>query len=237
MTKAADFLGRSMALASMLWRVASPQRDARPPAQVKDDKAAVDADAPVAVSLVAARELKTPRVVTLSGTLVGAEEADVAAGAAGKVLATFVERGSVVRKGAVLVKLDARSVGAQAAQAAADAEASRVQAAQAKLDCDRTEKMLEKGAISKADYDKQHTACESQQVDRAVGGGAQVADRRGAARHGDPRAVFGHGRRALGQPRRIRAAPTRRSSRWSTSIRCASRSRCRRPTCRWSSRG
>ena len=65
----------------------------------------------------------------------------------------------------MLVKLDARSVGAQAAQAAADAEGSRVQAAQAKLDCDRTEQMLEKGAISKADYDKQHTACEIQQVD------------------------------------------------------------------------
>ena len=160
MMKAADFLGRSLALATLV-TCGVTAAGCKAPAQVKDDKATVDADAPVAVSLVAARELKTPRVVTLSGTLVGSEEADVAAGAAGKVLATFVERGSVVRKGAVLVKLDARSVSAQATQAAADAEASRVQAAQAKLDCDRTEKMLEKGAISKADYDKQHTACES----------------------------------------------------------------------------
>ena len=133
----------------------------KPSAQVKDDKAALDADAPVAVSLVAAREVKAPRVVTLSGTLVGAEEADVAAGAAGKVIATYVERGSVVRKGAVMVKLDARAATAQATMAASDAEASRVQATQAKLDCDRTERMLEKGAISKSDYDKQHTACEA----------------------------------------------------------------------------
>jgi len=160
MMKAASFMGKFLALATLL-ACGVTAAGCKAPAQVKDDKATVDADAPVAVSLVAARELKTPRVVTLSGTLVGAEEADVAAGAAGKVLATFVERGSVVRKGAVLVKLDARSVGAQAAQAAADAEGSRVQAAQAKLDCDRTEKMLEKGAISKSDYDKQHTACES----------------------------------------------------------------------------
>jgi membrane fusion protein (multidrug efflux system) len=34
-------------------------------------------------------------------------------------------------------------------------------AQQAKLDCDRTEQMFQKGAISKADYDKAHTQCET----------------------------------------------------------------------------
>jgi membrane fusion protein (multidrug efflux system) len=126
-----------------------------------ETKAAPDADAPVAVSLVPAHEVKTPRLVTLSGTLIGSEEAQVAAGAAGKVLATYVERGSVVRKGAVLVRLDSRALSAQAQQATADAETSKLMAQQAKLDCDRTEHMFQKGAISKADYDKQHTACES----------------------------------------------------------------------------
>jgi membrane fusion protein, multidrug efflux system len=121
----------------------------------------VDADAPVTVSLIAAQEVKAPRVVTLSGTLAGAEEAEVAAGAAGKVIATYVERGSVVRKGTVLARLDARAASAQAAQAQADAEASKIQAKQSKLDCDRTEQMFQKGAISKADYDRAHTQCES----------------------------------------------------------------------------
>src|SRR5262245_40714335 len=124
----------------------------KPPEEATTAKA-VDADAPVAVSLVAAREVTTPRFVTLSGTLAGSEEAQVAAGAAGKVIATFVERGSVVKKGAVLVRLDSRAATAQAAQAAADAEASKIQAQQSKLDCERTEHMFEKGAISKADYD------------------------------------------------------------------------------------
>jgi membrane fusion protein (multidrug efflux system) len=128
---------------------------------VTEAKAAADADAPVAVSLVAAREVKAPRLVTLSGTLVGAEEAQVAAGAAGKVIGTYVERGSVVKKGAVLVRLDSRAASAQAAQAAADAEASKIQAQQSKLDCERTEHMFEKGAISKADFDKAHTQCEA----------------------------------------------------------------------------
>jgi membrane fusion protein (multidrug efflux system) len=123
---------------------------------------AADADAPpIAVSLVAVKEVKTPRFVTLSGTLVGSEQAAVAAGAAGKVIATYIERGSVVKKGAVLARLDARAVGAQAAQAAADLEGLKIQAAQSKLDCERTEKMFEKGAISKADYDRTHTQCEA----------------------------------------------------------------------------
>ena len=123
-------------------------------------KAVVDADAPVAVSLVEAQEIKTPRLVTLSGTLAGSEEAQVAAGAAGKVIATYVERGSVVKKGAVLARLDSRAASAQAAQAEADAEGTKIQAQQAKLDCDRTEQMFQKGAISKADYDRAHTQCE-----------------------------------------------------------------------------
>jgi membrane fusion protein (multidrug efflux system) len=123
---------------------------------------AMDAEAPpVAVSLVPVKEVKTPRVVTLSGTLIGAEEAQVAAGAAGKVVQTYVERGSVVKKGALLAKLDSRALGAQASQAEADLEGMKLQAAQTKLDCERTDRMFEKGAIAKADYDKIHTACAS----------------------------------------------------------------------------
>ncbi|HVU51581.1 MAG TPA: efflux RND transporter periplasmic adaptor subunit [Polyangia bacterium] len=120
-----------------------------------------EAAAPIAVKQAEAQALKVPRTLVLSGSLIGSQEAKVAAGAAGKVVATYVERGSVVRKGAVLVKLDARALGAQAQEAAAQAESAKAQEAQAKLDCARTEQMLAKGAISKADYDKAHTACES----------------------------------------------------------------------------
>jgi len=133
----------------------------KPDAENANKKAALDADVPVAVSLVAVHEVKAPRQVMLSGTLIGSEEAQVAAGAAGKVIATYIERGSVVKKGAVLAKLDSRAVSAQAEVAAADAEASKIQAQQSKLDCERTEHMFQKGAISKADYDKAHTQCEA----------------------------------------------------------------------------
>src|SRR5882724_11021702 len=100
--------------------------------------------APVAVKQVVAELLKVPRTLTLSGSLIGSEEAKVAAGAAGKVLSTHVERGAVVHKGAVLVRLDART-----------------QAAQAQLDCARTDQMFEKGAISKAEHDRARTQCQT----------------------------------------------------------------------------
>src|SRR5215471_9142766 len=60
---------------------------------------------PIAVKLVTAETINVPRVLTLSGTLIGAEQARVAAGAAGKVIVTYVERGSVVKKGSVLARL------------------------------------------------------------------------------------------------------------------------------------
>ncbi len=124
--------------------------------------APADAEAaPLAVKLVAAAVVKAPRVVTLSGSLIGAEEAQVAAGAAGKVIATYVERGSYVKKGAILARLDSRALTAQAAQAAADVESMKTQAAGAELDCGRVERLNAKGAISKADYDKARTQCQA----------------------------------------------------------------------------
>ena len=124
-------------------------------------QAAPDSTPPIAVKTAAARELRVPRTLILSGSLIGAEEAQVAAGATGKVLATQVERGSVVKKGAVLVRLDARTLSAQAQEAEAQLGSLKAQQAQAALDCERTEQMLKKGAISRADYDKTKTACET----------------------------------------------------------------------------
>jgi len=124
-----------------------------------ETKAAAPEAPPIAVTLVAVREVKVPRMLTLSGSLAGAEQAQVAAGAAGKVLATYVERGSLVKKGAPLARLDARMATAQAQEAEAQVESLQAQKTQAQLDCDRTQRMFDKGAISRADYDRAHTQC------------------------------------------------------------------------------
>ena len=91
-------IGKIAASAGLFALVAVGCKHAAP----TETKATPDADIAVAVSLVPARDVKTPRLVTLSGTLIGSEEAQVAAGAAGKVIATYVERGSVVKKGALI---------------------------------------------------------------------------------------------------------------------------------------
>lgn len=115
----------------------------------------------ISVTKILARDVKVPRQLTLSGSLIGAEEAQVAAGAAGKVLDTRVQRGSVVKKGMILARLDARAVGAQAAAADADLAVLKAQQAQAQLDCQRNEQMFQKGAVSKADHDRSQTQCQT----------------------------------------------------------------------------
>ncbi|HET6284836.1 MAG TPA: efflux RND transporter periplasmic adaptor subunit [Polyangia bacterium] len=115
----------------------------------------------IAVTVVEAKPIKVPRILTLSGTLAGTEEADVAAGAAGKVVATYVERGSVVHKGAVLARLDSRTVSAQAQEAGAQLESLKAQESQAQADCARNERLFEKGAIARADFDRAATQCKT----------------------------------------------------------------------------
>jgi membrane fusion protein (multidrug efflux system) len=48
---------------------------------------------------------------------------------------------------------------AQAQEAEAQVESLKLQQAQAQLDCERTQKMFDKGAISRADFDRAHTQC------------------------------------------------------------------------------
>src|SRR5690348_12675019 len=67
-----------------------------------------DSAPPVQVKAVVVDEKPMPRTLRLAGTLIPSEDSDVAAGVAGKVLATFVERGSYVKKGQPLARLDAR---------------------------------------------------------------------------------------------------------------------------------
>ncbi|HET6147958.1 MAG TPA: efflux RND transporter periplasmic adaptor subunit [Polyangia bacterium] len=158
------FSGRAATLAviSLALSLAAGCRRSAAEAPHPSSTTAAAAEAPpVSVKLVSTQQVKVPRVLTLSGTLIGGEESDVAAGAAGKILATYVERGSVVKKGAVLVRLDARTLNAQAREAEAQIGSLKAQQAQAALDCERTESMLKKGAIARADYDKSKTSCET----------------------------------------------------------------------------
>lgn len=115
--------------------------------------------APVAVEKATVDERAVPRTVALTGTLVANREAEVASDAAGRVLATFVERGDLVASGAPLARLDARAAALGSAEAAATAAGLRAQDENARLECERAERLFAEKAISRAERDRTATAC------------------------------------------------------------------------------
>ncbi len=106
-------------------------------------------------------ERSMPRTLLLTGTLAASRESDVASDAAGKVVKTFVERGDIVKKGAVLARLDASESAMAAAEAGASATAAEAQAKNARLECDRAEQLFGARAISRSEYDRMKTSCET----------------------------------------------------------------------------
>lgn len=124
--------------------------------------------APVQASTVVVGEAAVPSFLTLTGTLTAFEDSDVAAGAAGKVLSVHVERGSLVKKGDVLVRLDARAASAGAAEARAQVELVRTQKELAEADCQRNQQLFEGGSVSAADHQRVQAQCRNANANVAV---------------------------------------------------------------------
>jgi membrane fusion protein (multidrug efflux system) len=124
-------------------------------------KGPADAEAVVKVSLVEAAPRTLPTYLAVTGTLLAHEDSDVAANAAGRVLETYVERGSFVVKGAPLVRLDAKTAELSASEARAMAEATRAQKGLAEADCARADKLRAQGAVNQADYERMKAQCEA----------------------------------------------------------------------------
>jgi len=115
--------------------------------------------APVHVEMIEAREEPIPRVLALTGTLRGKQQTDLAANAAGRVLATFVERGSEVKIGDVMARLDVRAAALSASEARANVDLTKTRAETAKRDCDRYAALLAQGAIAQGEYDRVSDQC------------------------------------------------------------------------------
>src|SRR5882757_650818 len=63
----------------------------------------------VRVQTTTVEDADVPRFLTMTGTLIANQDADVAADVMGRIADTYVERGTFVRKGAPLARIDARS--------------------------------------------------------------------------------------------------------------------------------
>ena len=100
-----------------------------------------------------------PRSLSLTGTLRGERQTDLAANANGRVLEMLVERGAEVKKGALIARLDVRAAALSAAEAQASVALARAQEATATRECDRSKNLLAKGVISQAEFDRTSDLC------------------------------------------------------------------------------
>ena len=129
----------------------------------KEQKAAEHAakPKPIAVQTVQVVEREVPNTLVLAGTLKANQESDLAANASGRVMRTMVERGSYVGREQAVAQLDVRIASLSANEAEANVETSRTQRAAAQAECARYQQLLEKGAISTQEFDRQTTACKT----------------------------------------------------------------------------
>jgi membrane fusion protein, multidrug efflux system len=114
---------------------------------------------PVKVTTVAAVEAPTPEVIVVTGRITADQRSDVTADTQGKVINVMIERGQRVKMGQPVVQLDVRSAALGAREAAANLAAARAQKQPADQECDRTRSLLDKGAITRSEYDRQMTQC------------------------------------------------------------------------------
>lgn len=135
----------------------------------KDDGDTKTPTPPVQVPLAAVQEAQTPVVLTLTGMLAADQRSEVTADTQGKVISVLVERGQRVKMGQPVVQLDVRNAALSAREAQANLEAARAQKQLAEEECKRTQVLLDKGAITRSEYDRQATQCTStlQQVSAA----------------------------------------------------------------------
>lgn len=117
--------------------------------------------APVKLDLATVGEAPAPQQIVLTGMIKADQRLEVTADTAGKVLGVFVDRGQRVKQGQELVRLDVRTQTLSAKEAQANVASARAQRQLAEEECRRAQSLLDKGAITRSEYDRQTTQCTS----------------------------------------------------------------------------
>jgi len=117
--------------------------------------------APIKLELPVANEAPAPQQIVLTGIIKADQRLEVTADTAGKVLGVMVDRSQPVKQGQELVRLDVRSQALGAREAQANVASARAQRQLAEEECKRAQSLLDKGAITRSEYDRQITQCTS----------------------------------------------------------------------------
>jgi RND family efflux transporter MFP subunit len=105
------------------------------------------------VKTVKAAVSRTEGEVTVSASVVSREIARVASRVQGYVIELSVDAGDHVKKGQVLLRLDAKEMGEREAQAKAGLESATADLVRTRNDFERYKILFEKQAVAKKDYD------------------------------------------------------------------------------------
>ncbi|AKT44001.1 efflux RND transporter periplasmic adaptor subunit [Chondromyces crocatus] len=133
--------------------------------------AAAPAESPaetISVETMKVREQPMPRSMKLTGSLRGGQQTELAANTVGRVVSTFVERGSAVKKGDKLATLDVRGAAASMNEVRRSVELARAQSDAAKRDCDLNTKLFEQNVISAAERDRVADTCRNAEISLQV---------------------------------------------------------------------
>ncbi len=132
---------------------AASSSEAAPLAQVAtENPTSQRAAVPIATCTVA--EGSVPRYLYFTGELRGAKEAMLAADVAGKVVAAPIERGSVVKEGDVVLKLDNRAATLALREAEAALTEANLKADWARDELTRNQSMAKSNAISALEFER-----------------------------------------------------------------------------------
>ena len=131
------------------------------------------------VTVVVPGRTDVARTITASGALAARRDEPVGvAGEGGRVSNVYVDAGSWVRQGQVLASIDRSVQGQEANQLAASIQVARADAALAQNELDRSQSLVGRGFVSKADLDRKRAARDAAQarvrVAQAQLGGAQA---------------------------------------------------------------
>lgn len=132
----------------------------RPAAAVEEKR-----EEPVSVEVTEVTEIDAPQTLRLTGTLRGAKQTELAANVAGRVQETLVERGTEVKKGALLARVDVSAAALALAEARVQVEAFKTRQEINQADCDRYEALKAKGAVSDLEYDQVMAKCKTAPLD------------------------------------------------------------------------
>lgn len=114
---------------------------------------------PIRIQTAVVETQSVPKEIVVTGTLEPDQHTRLAANADGRVIEAPIERGQRVEKNAVLMRLDVRTAQLTQEEAAANLENLQSEAQVIKRDCERTEILFKKGAISQQAYDKAKGGC------------------------------------------------------------------------------